>query len=301
MLLSALDPALLIYKYEDWQAKEPHCFRRFEALTLHREMLREYGQKIAMTHEFAALILESFPWRKNFRDIGQLRDLRRFMLEDLHKAFHIEAKAAREVSLRPTGIVCNYVQAPEMIDEWKGLLCGCLDKVVLAELDPQIATWETACLREHSQQTILITIHDFEADARAEMQLPLVWDDDSWATQLVTQDWWPDLHRCVELHFRTNPGLRNYSGVRERPIAFECTRAFWKSVDQFCNQPHTRRSLIEAITKVVYGVHDRSLGLERLGETRRFRVTGFWRVHCRKEDDRLLLEEFGPHDMGRRG
>ena len=34
------------------------------------------------------------------------------------------------------------------------------------------------------------------------------------------------------------------------------------------------------------------------GQIRRFRVTTFWRVHYYELDDRLVLEEFGEHNMG---
>jgi len=146
---------------------------------------------------------------------------------------------------------------------------------------------------------MILTIHGSETEADSRVyHLPLVWDDDSWAIQLVTLEWWPDLSRCVELHFRTNPGMRHYPVAREQPIPFECTDAFWKSVDRFCRDKQKRRSLIEALTKRVYGILDASLGDEPFGEVRRFRVTDFWRVHYREEHDRLVLEEFGPHSMG---
>lgn len=297
MLLSALDPALLVYEYEDWQARAPHCFSRFEALSLHRRVIREYGQKMAMSYAFAALIHQFFPWN-SYRSIGELRDLRRFFYEDLQKAEYIDTKVAGEASLQPTGIVYEYVESPEVIDAWKQLLCGCVDETVLTEFTPQIATWETPCLRQHSAVMIL-TIHDFEAETGSRVyHLPLVWDDDSWAIQLATQEWWPDLPRCVELYFRTNPGMRDYPGAGEQPIPFECTSAFLKSVDRLCRDVQLRRSFIKALTKRVCGILDASLGDEPFGEVRRFRVTDFWRVHYREEHDRLVLEEFGPHSIG---
>ena len=299
MLLSALDPALLIHRYEDWQARAPHCFSRFEALTLHRRVIRQYGQKIAMSGTLAGLIYQFFPWNKNYRGISELRDFRQFILQELEKAHYIDTKGAAEVSLEPTGIVCKYVEALEVIDAWEELLCGCVDETVLNKFDPQIATWETVSLREHSG-AMTLTIHDSEAGAGTQFHhLPLVWDDDSWAMQLATQEWWPDLQICVEFHFRTHPAMRAYPGVREQPIPFECTYAFWKSVDRFCKDKHLRRRLIEALTKMVYGIYDAGLGVEWLGEICRFRVTDYWRVHCREEDDWLVLEEFGPHSMGK--
>ena len=297
MLLSALDPALLIYEYDDWQAREPHCFSRFEALSLHRRVIREYDQKMAMSYAFAALIQQVFPWN-SYRGIGELRDLARFFFEDLQKAEYIDTEVAGEASLQPTGLVCEYVESPEVIDAWRKLLCGCVDETVLTEFDPQIATWETPSLRQHSNLMIL-TAHGSEAEADSRVcHLPLVWDDDSWATQLVAQEWWPDLQRCVELHFRTNLAIRVYPGVREQPVPFECTDAFRRSLDRYCQDEHLQRCLVKALAKRVYGILDASLGDEPFGEARRFRVTDFWRVHYREEHDRLVLEEFGPHSMG---
>lgn len=295
MLLSALDPALFIYEYEDWQTREAHCFNRFAALTLHRGVIKEYGQKMAMSDTFAALIQQFFPWN-SYRNIGELRDLARFFYEDLQRAEYIGTEVAGEASLQPTGIVCQHVQVPEVVDAWKGLLRGCVDEAVLTEFDPQIATWETASLREYSDPMTL-TFHDSEAGTQA-YHLPLVWDDDSWAVQLVTQEWWPDLQRCVALHYRTNPGMRDYPGARAQPRPFECTDAFWKSVNRYCKDEQLRRSLIAALTKRAYGILDASLGDESFRDVRRFRVTDFWRVHYREEGDRLVLEEFGPHSIG---
>jgi hypothetical protein len=297
VLLLVFDPALLVYQYEDWQAREPHCFSRFDALSLHRGMIKEYSQKMAMSYTFAALIQQFFPWNR-YRSIGELRDLARFFYEDLQKAEYIDTKTAGEASLQPTGVVCQYVEVPEVVDAWKGLLCGCVDETVLTEFDPQIATWETASLREHSG-SMTLTIHDSEIGASTQAHhLPLVWNDDSWATQLVTQDWWPDLQRCVELRFRTNLGMRDYPEARGKPISFECTDTFWKSVDRFCKDERLRRSLIAALTKRVYGILDAGLRDESFGEIRRFRVTDFWRVHYREEGDYLVLEEFGQHSIG---
>lgn len=251
-----------------------------------------------MSSPFAGLVYQCFPWNGDYRGIKEFRDLRRFILEELQRAYYIDTRVGTEVDLQPNGIVCQYVEAPEVFDTWEELLCSCVDAAVLAEFDPQIATWETPALHDYSTPMIL-TIHDSEDRAGTSVHhLPLVWDDDSWATQLVAQEWWPDLQRCVELHFRTNPGMRDYPGVREQPIPFECTDAFWKSANRFCRDKQQRRSLIEALTKRMYGILDASLGDEPFGEVRRLRVTDFWRVHYREEDDRLVLEEFGSHSMG---
>ena len=56
-------------------------------------------------------------------------------------------------------------------------------------------------------------------------------------------------------------------------------------------------SMIESLTKRVYGVFE-GLGDEQIERNkRRFRVTYFWRIHYRIEDDHMVLLAFGPHDM----
>ena len=297
MLLSVFDPALLIYNYEDWQARVRHCFERFEALTLHRRFAREYEQKIAMSLEFASLIIQSFPWNEDFNDISELRDLRLFILQELARTFYIGIQTGKNVTLNPTGVLCHYVNSTEVNDAWKNLLCSSIDETITDQFPPQIATWETTAVREHSGP-VTITIYDSNTgELIQEYDLPVVWDDESWARQLVIQEWWPNLGRCVELHFKTNPSMKNYPGVRERPVPFECTPTFLRTADRFCQTQQLRRSLIEALTKRVYGILDASLGDEPLRGKRRFRVTDFWRVHYRLKDGRLVLEKFGPHDM----
>ena len=295
MLLSALDPALLFYKVEDWQDRKPHCFDRFRALALHFRVTREYGQKIAMSDTFDGLIWQFFPWNANFKNISELRDLRQVMFSLLQRVERINTKMVGALSLEPVGIVCKYVEVPEVIGAWEELLCGCVDETG-ARFDPQIATWETPAVRQC--QSISLTIFDPEAETDTQYNLPLVWDDDSWATQLVKQYWWPDLQRCVELEFRTNPGIRSHSMAREQQIPFECSRKFRESLDQFCNDKQLQSSLVRALTKKVHGIHNAGLGDEQIGEIRRFRVTDFWRVHYRMEGNQLVLLEFGPHDIG---
>ena len=298
MLLSALDPALLVYRYEHWLSREPHCFRRFEALTLHRREIRKYDLKFVMCYRFAALIQQFFPWNGNCRSIGELRDLRQFMLIELQKAHYVEPKTAQGASLRPEGVLCDYIEDPEVIETWNELLCGCVDQAVLAEFDPQIATWETLSLCQHSSPMTLSIQESETAGYARQFSLPLVWDDDSWAARLATQDWWPDLQRCVEVHFRANAAIRNHSEIRETPFPFECSPAFMRSLERFCREKGLRRSLVQAVTKLVYGIRDLGLGFEPFGDVYRFRVTDYWRVHCRKLEDRFVLEEFGPHDIG---
>ncbi len=295
MLLSALDPALLFYKPEDWQARKAHCLDRFHALVLHFRVTREYGQEIAMSGNLEGLIYQFFPWNADFRSISELRDLRNFVLNDMQRVKRIEIKMAGDVELRPAGIACKYTEDPGVIDAWEELLCGCIDEIS-AGFDPQIATWDTPAVRQCDSMSL--TIRDSGEEVDIQYDFPLVWDDDSWAAQLVKQDWWPDLQRCVELEFRTNPGIRYHSMVREQAITFKCSKTFLVSLERFCSSKHLRRSLIEALTKKVYGIRNAGLGDEQIGNIGRFRVTDFWRVHYQMEGDQIMLSEFGSHDMG---
>jgi len=293
MLLSALDPALLFYKPEDWQARKTHCFDRFRALVLHFRATREYGQEIAMSGNLEGLIYQLFPWNADFKGISELRDLRNFVLNDMQRVKRIDINIAGDVDLSPAGIVCKYIEDPGVIAAWEELLNGCIDEIS-AGFDPQIATWDTPAVWQCDSMSF--TIRDSE-EKDVQYDLPLVWDGDSWAIQLAKQDWWPDLQRCVELEFKTNFGIRNHPDARKQPIPFKCSERFQGSLQRFCQDDGLRRSLIESLTKRVYGVSE-GLGDEQIEHSkRRFRVTYFWRIHYRIEDDHIVLLEFGPHDM----
>jgi len=253
---------------------------------------------MAMSNEFAALVQVAFPWNADFRAISELRDLREFMLQELQRAVYVDTRTAYECSLHPEGIVCRGIEDPEVTDTWKGLLNGCLDHAVLEKFEPQVATWEADSVTNHSEIAFVIGDNRKDQAIPPVYTFPLVWDQDSWAVRLVTQDWWPDLRRCVELHFRTHPGMRARPKALEQPIPFECAPRFWRTLERFCTGENLRARFIEALTKRVYGILDASLGEEPLGDFRRFRVTRSWRVHYRVENKYLVLEEFGPHSIG---
>lgn len=298
MLLTTLDPALLIYSYDEWEARAWGCFERYGALTLHRETIREYEQKLAMSVEFVAIVYESFPWNEDYRGIRELGDLREFMLRELQKAYYVDGEVVGGVSVEPDVALCQGVEDPEAIDVWRKLLCGCVSESTQEGLEPVVGTWESEHLGECTQ-VVLRVGDDVRHEENTEIHhLPLVWDRDSWVLRLSTQEWWPDLHRCVELHYCTNRGIQDHPDARDNPLPFDWTRDFSKCLARFCNERRLRQRLVEALTKRVYGVLDGSLGDEPFGDMRRFRVTDFWRVHYQEEEGRLILREFGPHDIG---
>ena len=295
MLLSALDPALLIYQQHHWQTRQCHVLSRLRALVLHRQTVRRYNQQFAISNDIAAQLQQCFPWSRDYRAIAELRDLRQFILEELGRArFVNKTKGTDAISLRPNDVTCAYIEDIAILDAWKELLGACLEAEVCSESDVQIATWESPGVLG-SQGTLTVGIT--RGTAGEDHYLPLVWNEDSWARQLNAQDSWPDLQRCVEFYFKANVGMQRYSQVRSTPIPFDCTASFWKSVDQLCH-PRMRRLLVKAIAKKVYGILDSKLGDEPFGQVRRFRVTNFWRVHYRQCRSGILLEQFGEHDMG---
>ena len=294
MFLSALDPDLLLFKREDWLTEQPHFTYRIKSLAMHRKIIRHHNQKVAMSSPMAAVVCESFPWNDNYKHIPELRDLRQFVIDDLAKAHFITGnKEAIELSIHPTDITCKYTNS-SVWDSWKELLYGCVKEEACSFYEAQIATWEEG-VQVPTSESLMITVS--KTTGKQEYRLALVWDEASWNRRLYSQDAWPDLQRCVQLYFKTNPAMQSYPGIREQPVPFEWTAKFWKSVDDFC-QPNMRHQLIRAIAKKVYGMLDKGLNDEALGTIRRFRVTSFWRVHYRDVDGTILLEEFGEHDMG---
>ena len=295
MLVSALDPALMVYQEEHWRTREPHVLSRIKALGVHRKYIRENAQQIAITPSLAALVNEGFPWNKDYKAIGELRDLRQFVLEELAKARYIEEPPRPDgFSLQPDNLTCMHVESKAVLDAWDRLLVACVDGDESSEFDAQVATWATPVNLTNSQ-SITLTIN--RRSETEDHQLPLVWDEGSWSTRLSPHDSWPDLYVCVELYVKANPGMRSHPLCRNQPIPFECTEEFWKCVNELC-QPRMRPLLVKAVAKKVYGILDAPLRDESLGQIRRFRVTSFWRVHYQQYNQRIVLEEFGPHDIG---
>lgn len=290
MLISVLDAALIFYKLADWRHEEDHCFHRFEALALHSQTVQEYGQRIAMSDDLESLMYSSFPWDAASQGIGRLRDLMNFMLQDMQRAKYIvDTRVFAAIELEPAGVLCEHVEKPEIINAWEELLCSCMDAA-----DPYeslIATWDTPAVCEC--RSVNLTMHDLDIGSDGQYDIPLVWDDDSWAVQLAKQDWWPDLQRCVELKFKTR--YITHSMARKQPVPFECSSRFLRSLDQIRDDKQLQDDIVEALTKTVYGIHDTGLGYEIIRGTVRFRVTESRRVHGRMANGKLILEEFGGH------
>ncbi len=296
MILTVIDPALLTYNCEDLNTGESYCVERLEALTVHREAIRKYNLRIAVSEIFADFILSLFPWKESGNNM--LHDLREFILVDLQRAYYVGADEVKEVEIAPEGILCQYVECKELISAWGQVLVGCVGESSLTKCKCNIATWCCQSIVSQIDLVIVERIYSRTDKARHKYYIQLVWDEDSWANQLVNEDWWPDLALMVELTFVTNKAIRNNVKVRASPINFACSKGFWDSADKFCCDNDTRRSFIKALTKIVYGLRDKGLGLEIIKSqpgVYRFRVTGSARVHCHMESERLIIDEIGPH------
>ena len=165
MLLSAIDPALLMYQQEHWQTRQPHFYSRIKALALHRDIVRKYNQQFAISYDIAALLQQYFPW--NDKTIGELRDLRQFMLEEIGKArFITKTRGADEIALQPSNLTCEHIDVVTVIDAWKELLCACVEGETNSEFDVQVATWETPVLLTNSQSMIRPPAHPYATPAR---------------------------------------------------------------------------------------------------------------------------------------
>jgi hypothetical protein len=294
--LTAVDPALLIYRSTDWQARANRCYARVERLLLHRRFVREFQQHFAMSTRLSAAILQHFPWHVDVGGIPELRDLRQVILEDFSRLEMIDGGEGCEVELASKRITCEDVDDPIVSDAWEKLLAGCALSTDGSDSTPRIATWAPVPEEPPPSETYLMVLCDRMVEPETH-SLHVVWDEDSWHADLALTDWWPDLHRCVLLVHATSPALRA-SATRTPPMSFSVTPGFRKSLDQHCQQQGLRRSLVEAIAKLIFGVLDKGLGDEAFKSLRRFRVSRFWRVHYRIEKGSVILLEFGPHDMG---
>ena len=235
MFLSALDPALLIYELEDWVGNEAHCLSRLDALRMHRKMLREHEQPIVTTDDLDAILYGTFPLNPQYKNIAELYDVRRFIFEDLQRAHRVSPQLEKLVTLQPEGITCTHLVTANGRQSLGGIaswMCG--------GGDPKPATpYKSLPGRKmHPGQlpeTMTLTVTG-ESET-ATYLLPVVWDADSWLTQLAPLDAWPDFQRCVELCFLADPGMRSFERVRERPLPFEWTDRFEKSVGALCQPP----------------------------------------------------------------
>lgn len=298
MILTVIDPALLVYDFEDLDAGRSCCIERLDALTNHREVIKKYSLRIAVSASFVDFILSLFPWRQSGNNM--LRDLREFTLFDLQKAYYVDTDEDVELEISPEGILCQHVECQNLVDAWHQTLVGCINAANSNQFTPNIATWACPSIVPLIELIIVVPIAVQTDKARHGYSVPLVWDNESWASQLVNEDWWPDLHLMVELTFITNTAIRKHPHTRAKPIDFDCSDRFWQSANSFCCEDCTRRSLVKALTKLIYGLRDKGLGWEPVkgrSGIYRFKVTRSARVHCHMEGEKVIIDEIGPHGI----
>ena len=130
---------------------------------------------IAISHQLAALVYQSFPWHTSAsRSSPELRDLRQFILEDLSRVCVIMHRPrACEVTFQPEGVTCEKISDKEIIERWKDLIVACLDREVTLGVDFQIATWPSAVVASGGCDQLLVSI---VCQSACESHcIPLVW------------------------------------------------------------------------------------------------------------------------------
>jgi len=302
MLISVIDPALIIFENEDWKNRKDHCYRRLEKLSLHLSIIRDEGIILIVSDEFLCHIWDNFPWNLSNGVIPELRDIREVILYAFERARRIKCKSSDRIEFSPDNIVCLHIASEKVIQSWKELVYGILAGEETRNDSPVISTWNPKSSSDEIPASLAVFIVTRDGDSSENYSIPLAWDKESWDIQLAKEEYWPDIDRCVDNHYKKNTSLRLHPMARKERIPFECTKKFTKSLFRYCEKNgDLRNSFIEALAKRVYGILDESLGDEHfgdIGDIRRFRVTNFWRVHYTIHKDKIILEEFGTHDIG---
>ena len=291
MLSIAIDPDLVTYRVEDLYDQSLHSLERLSALTLHRRFANEYGVKLIISSEMAALLYELSCWNSSAPDF---HDLKSFFLQDLVKASYLESNLPDTALIDSAGLACFGAQDPRIEIAWKRLLACIVCRFRLSSDSLFIATWPNP-VEEIDATTLTVTV-SVDGDLQSQCLL-LVRDETSWIDALASRDFWPDIKRCVSLYFLSDSGMRQHPQARSDPLEFKCSDGFLRSLESRCDSS-TRPAFVKALSKKVYGINDASLRDESFRSLRRFRVNDFWRVHYRYVGNSLILEEFGPHDMG---
>jgi len=307
MLLSALDPALLFYRFEDWLSRQVHCRNRFDAMALHKRICSKFDLKTAISDQMTALVFEHFPYEAEKRQIPEARDLRLVIDRLLQMSHPVMQRSSCKAVLKPEGVVAQHIRLEEIVNAWNEILGWLCTQGMTGEFCPQIATWDNVELHRHAARVILAIAEDEVQGEMSSFELPLVWDEDSWFAQLATLDLWDisNLDRSVEVHFKACPFYRQLSGVKEKPTPFRLSPAFEKELAKHCaTDKALQRAFIEALTKLVHRIPDPSLGDEviqsrRRGGERRFRITCAGhpplRGHYHFAGGTIILDRFGPH------
>jgi len=282
MLCVTIDPPLLLYEQVDWEQRSPALLARLAALADHRMVMREYQVPLTVTAEYVALVMECFPWA-DLSSAAEFRDCFRFLTEDLARAQYC-APIAATGGCPP---LCSLV-ADEVRVVWQRNLGGVLGNAQSADDKCVVASEEACCSANRS-----VTVSALD---QAEVEVPIVWNAETWCGQLAGCSWWPDLRRCVHFAIVGNPALAKHEKLLANPLDYDWTQEFFDALDA-CDTK-LRDEAIEAIAKRVHGIVDKALGDEAFKGGRRMRVSISHRIHYRIRRSRIVLEAFGPHSLG---
>jgi len=291
MTFAFIDPALLVYRAEDWRVGSNLCHERCCALLFHRGFVRNFGLRFLWSNDLMALLWNSFPFDVDLSRFPEFRDFKAFVYDDLQRAKLVDCNKDGTASIVPDGVVCLLVSDQCVVDTWCATLQGCPENTRVASWRPAGSGGSRDCA------TIEVRQRGSTGTSRKKVYFLVYNDPTSWAQTLDACEWWPDFEKAVQLQFWSSPGLRGHRAARQSPLALTCDPQFVKSAGRYCRSSGLRKSLLQALAKRVYGITDSALRDESYCGVRRFRVTSFWRVHYEETAHGLRLLKLGPHDM----
>lgn len=126
----------------------------------------------------------------------------------------------------------------------------------------------------------------------------IMWDDSPLDQQINVLAAWPDLKKCVEVYYKSHPGMSDENEDDQQPIIFKCTEKFMKSLNKYCVSRKRKLQFIDALAKIVYkipsvGLYDKAI--KERTNLWHFYVSRSWRVFYQKKEKFILLKDFGPH------
>ena len=303
-LLSVLDPALLIYSFEEWQKDNDKCLTLINSLGKHREIFFQFNFRLATTYEFTAILWNLFPNNRPYKSIPMFREVQNVLYQDLQRAKIVKEMSYTMIDFNPPDIVCKNIDNTNIISTWNRLLIGCLnedyDSLFIATYKNGI---ETSC-----PDAISIKYQATGRNAIDEEVVPLVFDEKTWAKHIVVQEWWPEFkhddehwQNLVKTFYNSNEDIQNLNSVSKKPFSFTCIKDFWKCADGICRTKKEKIALIETITYKTFKILSDKIQDEKIKGTKntfRMRLSKKFRIHYEPTDDGILLTECGPHGIG---
>jgi hypothetical protein len=278
-----LDPALLLYRPDDWLQHAQHCDERMGALLEHRDNCVRFGGKIALTPEMQSLLVSNFPWDAQSR-VPQVRDLIRVIMGDLQRAEFLTPAEADTTSVSVTGL-CQHVDWEIVERPWKGLL----GSLVSVEATVLVATWTKL-------NPAQLRVSTLTGSVRRSADLPIVWNDDGWAEQVDPMSAWPDLALCTRILVSSDAGWRTRSGSAvAKPLRYD--DAFVREAELALPSDVDRRSFFKCLAKLAFNHRDGGLGDEAVRDFRRCRITRGRRLHYRETANVITLLSVGGHRL----